>query len=58
MMTATCTNSLCKENGVNHNVSGSHEFVECGACTLATTLADERPDPEKIDTFNDTPSAD
>jgi hypothetical protein len=47
MMTATCTNTACKENGVSHNVSGSHEFVECGACTLATTLTDERPDPEE-----------
>ena len=45
MITATCTNVDCRENGVNYNVEGAPTAVECGFCAQPCELTDERPDP-------------
>jgi len=44
MITATCTSSDCKQNGLDYNFRGQPSRVECGACGADCDLTDLRDD--------------
>lgn len=46
MITATCINKDCAEDGIGYNVVGNPDPVQCGLCGENCELTDPRPDPE------------
>ena len=52
MITATCNNSDCQQNGTGYNFLGNPPRVECGACHNDCTLTDLRDDPPELEPSN------
>lgn len=49
MITATCTNETCQQNGIGYNFVGAPAQVQCGACRGWCEVTDERDDPPMPD---------
>lgn len=46
MITATCTNADCINNGIDYNIPGPPRAVKCGGCGRMLPPTNKRPDPE------------
>lgn len=49
MITATCTNETCQQNGIGYNFVGVPAQVQCGECRDWCEVTDERDDPPMPD---------
>ena len=50
MITATCNNNDCQQNGIGYDFLGDPSRVQCGACHADCDLTDPRDDPPTDDT--------